>query len=174
LPFFHIFHIISHFACATGSDVTSPALFSYYSSSTKCIIAHPSKGTPSGSRDLRSLPVAMSVMRNGTTTIVRKKHGKMTSEPTSGHVTSGSGHVTSGNIFLHLLLVFSTRWRYKTFHFPRTFFPNFFKPQRLKYNKDDGWISSFLYDFNYEHTCSFCQCTADEICHWIRQIIYLK
>ena len=56
-----------------------PALFSYYSSSTKCIIAHPSKGTTSGSRDLRSLPVAMSVMRNGTTTIVRIKDGKMTS-----------------------------------------------------------------------------------------------
>jgi hypothetical protein len=28
--------------------------------------------------------------------------------------------------------------------------------------------------FNYEHTCNLCQCTADEICHWIRQIIYLK
>jgi hypothetical protein len=66
--------------------------------------------------------------------------------------------VTSGNIFLHLLLLFSSTWRYKTFHFPRTFFPYFFKPQRLKYNKDDGWISSFLYYFNYEHTCSFCQC----------------
>ena len=30
----------------------------------------------------------------------------------------------------------------------------------------------FLDDFNYEHTCSFCQCTADEICHWIRQNMF--
>ena len=50
------------------------------------------KGTLKGSRDLRSLLVALLVMRNDTfctTTLVRKKAWER-AEHTSGHVTSGS------------------------------------------------------------------------------------
>jgi hypothetical protein len=40
---------------------------------------------------------------------------------------------------------FSSTWRYKTFHFPHTFFPYFFKPQRLKCN-----VSCFLSTWRYK------------------------
>jgi hypothetical protein len=59
----------------TSFPVKRPYLGGYCATSG-CACTHPSKGTASGSRDLRSHPVPMSVMRNGTfcTTVIARKN----------------------------------------------------------------------------------------------------